>query len=63
MRASVSKLKLGTIIFVVFFVINAMLVQLNVGGLIRELTRLGTIMGLLTILIFGTAKLFKKKSR
>lgn len=57
-----SKLKLGTIIFVVFFVINAIFVQLNVGGLIRECTRLGTIIGLLMILIFGIAKLFKKKT-
>lgn len=56
-----SKLRLGLTLFIVFFVLNAVLMKLGIGGLLREFTRLGTLIGLLMSVFFGIARLVQKK--
>lgn len=49
----------GLIILIISFILNAVLVQLQIGGLVRELARLGVIVGLVMIIISW----FKSKKR
>lgn len=50
----------GLIVFIIGLVLNTILMNLGVGGLLRELTRLTAIVGLI-LLIIGLFSLLRRK--
>ena len=57
-----SLLKKGVMVFVVGFLLNMAFILANIGGVVRELSRLAVIVGVVMIVIGAIAKLFSKKS-
>lgn len=51
----------GLIVLIVSFVLNAVFVQMQIGGLVRELSRLGVIVGVV-MMIVAAVKAKKAKS-
>ena len=57
-------LKKGALLFIICFVINAIFVVFGIGGLVRELSRLGALIGLLLVIIgfiIWLVSLFRKE--
>ena len=53
--------KIGLILFPAGLVLNILFMKLQVHGILRELSRLGVLVGLFLIIFGGLYKLFKKK--
>lgn len=53
-------LKIGSTLFIVSFIINGVLVYFGIGGLVRELTRLCSLIGV-ALIIVCLVNHFKKK--
>ena len=54
-------LKSGLILLPVAFVANIFFVQLNIHGILRELSRAGILVGFFLIIFGGIYNLFKRK--
>lgn len=53
--------KIGAICFLIGLFINIVFMKLNVGGIMRELSRLAILVGLFLMVFGGIYNLFKKK--
>lgn len=54
-------LKIGLILFPIAFILNVVFMKMEVGGILRELTRLGTLVGFFLIVFGGIYNLLNKK--
>lgn len=54
-------LKIGLILFPIAFILNVVFMRMEIGGILRELTRLGTLVGFFLIIFGGLYNLFNKK--
>jgi len=59
-KAKKSLLRKGVILFLVSFVINAVFVAMGIGGILRELARLGVIVGFILIVVGAIMKVVAK---
>lgn len=56
-----SLLRAGLICFLIGLLLNTLFMKLGVGGILRELSRLTTLIGMLMMVFGGIKRLFAKK--